>query len=617
MDLAEILLTIVRDVVLVTGLVVPGALLLRALRVRFFLAGAFLGSWLALYACVLAFVFLQVPITLTTMAAGLVAISCVTTLVAGGISAPLEIERAETPGFFVWRLGPWALPYALFGAVMLWRIATQPLNGGDIDFRWSWLAEQMVRWGNLDFYPPVNAADFARYFWVESIPPGVATLHAWGYLSGGNLLETWTAPGVLLQVLALHDLLWQLGFRWAGETAARRTLMVACAAPLLNWAVLIGQETGLTALAALGMILGLARWREDGQRRWLVVAAGAATLGASAREYGLVFPALGVFVLIVMRAPPRALGLFSALAVLPSLAWPVHVWLRTGNPFYSLNVRGLFPTNELFVIWAGKISEGSAHLFATRDGWFQLGRYLLLGAPLAALGIFFLAANLVRRDPRARWCGAVTLALIFLWYQSLAYTGGGLFYSMRLLSPVFALGALWVGRVMVPVTKGGRLADGLIVVAVLATLPLTLTFPQNAYHLPISEWTDAGRKFVVERRLADAEVLDVLRNRPGHERILTECVSLPRALAPAGMTAIPFWSPEVSWLFDRQLSPGEVAAKWRASGFRFVVMTRSPAQLELLARKAVWLSPHFSIRRVWQSDGYVILEVTAPMLAHQ
>src|SRR5687768_8242951 len=63
--------------------------------------------------------------------------------------------------------------------LVFWRAWHEPLAGPDIEFRWSFLAEQMLRLGTLDFYPPRSAGDFFSYFWVESIPPGVAALHAW------------------------------------------------------------------------------------------------------------------------------------------------------------------------------------------------------------------------------------------------------------------------------------------------------------------------------------------------------------------------------------------------------------------------------------------------------
>jgi hypothetical protein len=113
--------------------------------------------------------------------------------------------------------------------VIIWRLVTQPLNGGDVDFRWSWLAEQLLQHRTLDFYPPLTAADFGKYFWIESIPPGVASLHAWAYACGGSTREVWASAGVWLQLLALHDLVWRLAFNWGGRpAAARRTAPCPC-----------------------------------------------------------------------------------------------------------------------------------------------------------------------------------------------------------------------------------------------------------------------------------------------------------------------------------------------------------------------------------------------------
>ncbi|MDB6169105.1 MAG: Dolichyl-phosphate-mannose-protein mannosyltransferase [Verrucomicrobia bacterium] len=619
MGAAEFVLNLGRLALLGAGLLLPGALILRALDLPRFLAGCVIGSAAALYGSVLILTLAHLPITLATLAAslGIVSFACV----AGARRFTPAKPDEPHPGFFSFltKLGPWTPLYVAFWAVIVWRLATQPLNGGDIDFRWSWLAEQMVRLGSLDFYPPIVAGDFANYFWVESIPPGVATLHAWGYLCGGDLRELWTSPGVLLQLLALHDLLWRLAFNWGGLRAARRALILACAAPLLNWAAIMGQETGLTALALAGLLHGLVRWKENAARGWLAFAALAAFVGAGAREYGLVFPLLGILVLALMRARPRAILTFAGWSLAPSLLWPLRVWLMAGNPFYSLGVGTLFPTNPLFVEWARSISAGSEGLLATSEGWRQLLRYFVLGAPAALLCWCVIGLRAIRRNPPAIWCGAAILAIGCIWYASLAYTGGGLFYSMRVLAPAFALGMVFGGIALASDSLrpwARRCWNAAVLLVFLATLPLTLTFPHNAYHLPVREWAGAGGRFVEERRRADAQVGQFLLRQPDHDRILTECVSLPRALAPSGITAVPMWSPGVDWLFDRAASPSQIARHWRESGLRYVVMTRSPQQLELLSRRAGWVAPNFSIRRIWQSDGYVIFDVSAPLLAH-
>ena len=124
------------------------------------------------------FALLHVPITLVTLA---VALGLVTLAAAGWAqqrNSRLPPAEATQPFSFFQEMGAWTPLYAVFWVVVLWRLITQPLNGGDVDFRWSWLAEQMLHQGSLDFYPPRSAADFTKYFWVESVPPGVAGLHA-------------------------------------------------------------------------------------------------------------------------------------------------------------------------------------------------------------------------------------------------------------------------------------------------------------------------------------------------------------------------------------------------------------------------------------------------------
>jgi len=617
----ELLSTAGRVALLFAGLLGPGALLLRALRLPFSLAGSFLGSAATLYAAVLLLAFTHVPIDLGTLTGVLALVSLgaswLATRQAGKsrASSPPPADPAARPFAFLADLGPWTALYAGFLLILLWRLATQPLNGGDIDFRWSWLAEQMLHSGTLDFYPPRSAADFTHYFWVESIPPGVASLHAWAYACAGAMREVWASAGGLLQLLALHDLVWRLAHHWSGTPAARRAVILAAATPLLNWSLLLGQETGLTAVALLGITLGIFLWHQSRATGWLGLAALAAMVGAGAREYGLVFPGHGLVLLLLLRAPRRAVLGFAAAALPLALAWPLRTWILTGNPFYSLDVAGWFPVDRFFIDWAATISLGSHHLLATPAAWREIVRYLLLCAPAAAFCWLALFFHMRRRAPETLGCAA-GLALTFgLWYASVPYTGGGLFYSLRVLSPAFALGAAFGGHALAVADWGAtyrRAADLVLGAVLLATLPVSLTLPHNPYHLRVAAWPDVGQRFVDESRQADDALARHLVALPDHARILSEGVSLPRSLASTGITVVPLWSPEVAWLFDHRLPPDEVARRWRQSGLRYVVMTHSPKQLEFLARRAVWLVPFFHIRREWQSDGYVVLEVTAP-----
>jgi|GEM_PF-741370 len=617
MGAAEIILHLGRLGLVVAGLLLPGTMVLRVLRLPWMLAASFVASAAILYACILAFALLHVPVSLITLAAALGLVTLAFGAWARQQNSRFPPAESTAPFSFLLELGAWTPLYAGFWAVVLWRLATQPLNGGDVDFRWSWLAEQMLHLGSLDFYPPRSAADFTRYFWVESLPPGVAGLHAWAYACGASTRELWTSAGVGLQVLALYDLVWRLAYEWGGKTAARRAVLLAAATPILSWSVLLGQETGLTAVAVCALCFSLGRWHQTRVTGWLALAALAAVVGASTREYGLVFPLLGLGVLALMHAPQRAGFLFAALALPLALAWPLRTWALTGNPFYSLDLLGLFPVNPIFIAWSESISAGTKAAFATLAGWEEIAFSLALCAPVAIFFWLALGVHAARGLREARWCAGCVGTAAVLWFASVPYTGGGVFYSLRVLSPALALGAAFGGYALYAATRTPLhrgLVHGALACLLLATLPATLTLPRNPYRVSPREWPGLGREYVDRSRAADAELASYLQTLPMHRRILSECVSLPRSLAPARITVVPMWSPEVAWLFDSKLKPLEVARDWHRSGLHYVVMTRAPAQFELLMHLARWKAPFFTVKRIWESNAYLVLEVaTAPL----
>ena len=252
---------VAKVILLLAGLLVPGAALARALNVPRTVAICFAGSTLSLYVTVLALQLTSIRISLGSLAGGLlliiVAALGLTRLASDGtserttpslsVAARIRLLAANTRG------PAWTLVYPLFWVAVLWRAWHDPLAGPDVEFRWSFLAEQMLRLGSLDFYPPRSAEDFYSYFWVESIPPGASSLHAWAFACAGSTARTWTAPAVILQLWSVHELLWRTADRVGGVMAARCTALAAAACPFLTWSVLIGQETGLTAMFVMSL----------------------------------------------------------------------------------------------------------------------------------------------------------------------------------------------------------------------------------------------------------------------------------------------------------------------------------------------------------------------------
>lgn len=606
----ELVLLPLRLTLLLAGLVVPGAALLRALRLPFTFAGSFLASAALLITSVIVLATLRLPLTLVTFSAALALVTAISLIAPKYFTSDSDPPAPEdTQSFAAFTsLGRWAPLYVIFWATVLWRLGTQPLSGPDVSFRWGWLAEQIVRLGTLDFYPPRTAADFSAYAWPESIPPGIAALHAWAWLCGGSLRQLWLAPVVLLQLLALHEFIWRLAFSWGGEAAARRAVLAAAATPLLTWATLIGQETGLTALSVCGLFFALLRWLKTGAAAWLVLAALAAVAGAGAREYGLAFPLLGLGLLALQRASYADLLRFAAIALPLSALWPLRTWVLTGNPFFTLNVAGLFPTNAVFAAWSAQFHTASRHALFTLEAWQQLARYGVLFAPLALAGIVALALHAHRGLREARWCAVCVIVSAALWLASVGFTAGGLFYSLRVLSPAVALLSAFTGyAILAADTPVRRVADILLAVTLLATLPSTLTLPENAYHTSPRDWPVTAARF--NRLTADdaAQLATALQRLPGHERVLTDFAGLSPLLAGTSIVTVPFWSPEAAWLFDPATSLATAATRW--PGLRIRYLITSP-NLTFVQQHARWASPPFTVRPIWRSPAFLILEVT-------
>ncbi len=616
MGALDFFLLTARLALLLAGLLLPGAALLRALRLPWSLGASVVGSSVILYASLLLLALSPAPITLLSLSLLL----ATATFVGVAVSLRVRPKDAQPPAppdgthsFAAFtRLGWWTPLYAAFWAIVVWRLSTQPLTGADVNFRWAWLAEQISRLGSLDFYPPRTASGFSLYAWPESIPPGIASLHTWAFLCGGSTRALWTSPAILLQFVALHEFIWRLAFSWGGDAAARRAVLLAAATPLLTWGSIIGQETGLTALAVTALLFGLLRWHKTRETGWLILAALSAVAGASAREYGPAFPLLGLGVLALMRASRRVWLTFAAVAIPLAAVWPLRTWALTDNPFYALNVAGLFPTNSLFASWSAHFHAGPRQALFTLDAWSQISRYLVLFAPAAVFGGLALLLHTHRGLREARWCLACAATVTALWLASLPFTAGGLFYALRVLAPAFALAAAFGGyAILAASTPVQRCLDAALLIALLGTLPHTLTLPENAYRATPQTWPDAARGFEKIGLKAEADLLAALRALPHqhHPHILTDFAGLPHVLKDPDLRAIPLWSPEVAWLFDPSLPAEKMNRRWRTSGIRYLVTSPAPAFLEFITRQARWRSPTYALNAVWQSDAYLILEV--------
>ena len=613
MDLPAFIDIPFRLTLLLAGVLVPGSMLLRALRLPWSLAAAFLASTATLYAVVLTFAWTGFPVSVVTLAAALALISLVGRLVP---TRPSSIGLNSSFSCFT-KMGRWLPLYLAFWGIVVYRLVVQPLRGPDGYFHWSYLAGQMLQFGTLDFYPPRSGTDFVRYFWAESIPPGVASLYAWAYACAGSKQAIWTSPIVALQLLSLHELIWRLGSRWGGELVARRAVLLAAACPLLTWSVLIGQETGLTALSLVGHVWCLHHLRAEPSRGWSALAGIFAVVATSTREYGPVFAVAAVAVAWFMRLPRNNTAILASIALPLALAWPLRVWLLTGNPFYNLSLGGLLPVNQVFSDWCDLFRASHGFSLASPANWLTLGRGLLLWALPAAAGLVALVVLLFQQLREARLMAAFVGLMLGLWLLSVPYAAGGLFYSLRILGPAFALLAVVAAYALglfLQRADAARYVALFIAVLVLEALPKTLVSPADPYRIALRDWPQAGGQFIASVRGREQQLLAKLQPLPDWKRILSDQAGLPAGAVSPRTERVPLWSPEVAWLFDARLQPREIARRWQKSGFRYLVLGKSGPTMDFIRTHARWRAPYFILNPVAETDDQVVLEVTlAPL----
>lgn len=615
-EVLALLLLAAKLALLLAGLLAPGAALMRALAVPRTLSASFAGSVVLLYSAVLALDALSIRISAGSLSIslGLAFVICAT---AARFRPPLlrpETEHADWLVIFR-QMGAWTPLFALVWLALLWRAVHEPLAGPDIEFRWSFLAEQLLTRGSLDFYPPDAPADFFSYFWAESIPPGVASVHAWAYACAGNYDPVWTIPVVVLQLWALHDVLWHSAARIGGIRAARLACVAAASCPLLIWSFLLGQETGFTTLSLVGLIGALLGWHHTRVAGWTALAGVFAVLGAAGREYGLIFPLLAGIGLLGSEPTRHAWGAF-IIPVLLAAVWPVRTFLATGNPFYSLRVAGL-PINERFVAWIEHDADAFGAVLQNADGWMQVGRYLIQFAPTALVGFVVLVPALMRRNAWRRHAAALLAAsgIIFaLWAMSVRYTNGGLFYSIRVASPALGVGVLVTGVALAAIAmprprlyRRATLALGLLV---LGTLPATLALPQNPWRTPMRDWPSFAPHGHAPVGDGDETVAIVRRTgEPGI--VVADAPGFQRRFAAVGIPVIPLWSPDADWLFDSAVSPAEAAKRWRASGVRHVVVTKWQRNFDFFNTHSRWGRPPFQVQMIGETTHTAVFAIKA------
>jgi hypothetical protein len=585
------------------GLVLPGLAWAPAGTGAARLATGCLLSWLFLLLGILVFSWLGLPVTLGTLGG----LQLVLGLLGwwwrqrGRAAAAPEPNRIWWPWLFVLPLGAVAVHSALF----------TPLPGPDVVFRWNALARLIAHGQGLSPYPPFTSADFARYFWCESICPQVPGLLAWTYLAVGSDAVCWSALPVLLQglvlLLVLHGLGRELG---GGPLAAGLAVAAGAGCFLLQFAANLGQESAVLAAACGAMMLHLLRWDREGGKGVPVAAALCGAVAACCREYA---PALsfvaGLWILLDRRRPLGGLG-FLGLALLPAGLWSLRTLLLTGNPLYSLDLAGLFTVNPVFAAYQRETLALYGGLSWVHPFGSSLLRYLLIGCLPALAGLAWgLLAQ--RGRPGHRLVLLLALACAACWHASVPYTSGGLFYTLRVLAPALLVGCALAGALLAGLWP--RLGLRLLLLAGLtvATLDASLrawTLPLNPHQLSWRDWAGASQSFA-SRDVAPQNPLFLRLLAPGVGKVLSDSPALTDEVQQTGRL-MPLWTPELAFLFQRgACSPAEAGARLKALGYTHVLRQRQGVPVAFWAHSGAEGLLAGGLRPVDQNEGFVLLEI--------
>ena len=474
----------------------------------------------------------------------------------------------------------WLLAAGIGLASVAVRAVLEPLSGWDNLFRWDFLARQMLRLGTLSFYPPMTADDFLRYGWCDGIPPLVPILNFWSYLSAGQAAAVVTAPLVVSEAALLFYAVGRLaGGLWGGSAAWPARAVLATSA-LLLWGVAMGQETGLTALTLVAMFVFLDEYRHSGDPADLFWAGLAAGAGALSREYGLVWPVLGLIALAGQGGLRTGWRVFSATAVAVAAPWYLRNWYLTGNPLFSHDLAGLFPVNAVHAEYA----RFTARHFGIRVNLELIPALLLMLVTCAGLlgGLAVWGVWQKRRSAAPLTVGIAVAGVLWLW--SVGQTSGGWYYSTRVLTPALALAAVLAGAALGRLT--GRLrriaACGLLLFAgdaAFRALYLPNDPTPSAPVLVSGQWREYGRILAARSALP---WWDGLVARAGASGIVVDHPANFALLAGRGARVIPLMSPQVAFLFDDRLSFTEALARCRQAGVRFFILPNIVLNTETL-----------------------------------
>jgi hypothetical protein len=570
------------------------------------LLGSVLVSFSILFLSALALQLAGVPLTGRAWLGVLTGVALVAAFLPG--RAPVAPTAATTIGAGE-SIGAELYPLVFAAGIALltiaYRAAFQPLTGPDTIFRWDFLARQILGLRGMGFYPPVSDADFGRYMWPDGIPPLLSLLYAWSYVGFGSTSAAATAPVVILVGFLGYVLVGMLAWRIAGRRAAIWAVAALGGSALFTWSISMGQETGLTTLGTLAFVWAVGNGEAQLDWRLAGLAAGIAALS---RDYGLAVAATGFAYMVWRKQPTRELLGYGALVVAIAAPWYARNWVRTGNPFYNLDLMGLFPTNE--------IHSGLMRSYVRSLGFGgNMAERLHEMAPLLwPLGCGLLLASLAACRVRGawplilRWLSAIWLAL---WLWSVGYTAGGLGYSLRVLDPLLAMLACCGGVALARAPRSWALPLSLLLLALAGEASLrAFLMMRSPLGIPPRAWTSVGNAFSARRGdTSDDRTAAIV----GGHAVFVDDAYAHALLAARGVAVVPPWAPELAFLREPNIDMPSAVRRLHGLGIDYLWLSAARETRSYFGGFKFFDELDPWVRPVLNGDGWVLFALQYPL----
>ncbi|GEM_PF-1229899 len=555
---------------IITGFFLTGFLFTRLLGARHSILSDFMISSVILFQCIFWLAVIGIRISFPSVLSVLVAVSGVLLVLNYRIRDSKSSEFNVQVDFSgISKQLPFLVPLAAVSVLMLLRSVLQPFNYCDAEFRWNHLALKILETGNISFYPPLTAEDFSSYFYVDGIPPLVSFSYYWLYASYGRPEMILTGLLVTLQYCLLLWLAYRISEKlFSSAQAGVFAAIILATSTLAFFSVVMGQETGLTALSLAATIYYLTE-NDKGTVKSMILAGFATSLGALSREYGCTFLVCGILVCLWRKENAKLIGVYILTVMVLAAPWYIRTWILSGNPFYSISsLGGLFPVNE---VRCGIFNAYEQYFGFSNHPMMKLNYLatsLLFTAPIqATIGI--IASVLLFRKYGYL---VVSAAIIFvLWIYSVGQTNGGFFYSVRVLSPaIIVLSILCGGAFSLWTMSKKKIAYFILGVIFLISFIQDITVPMPIWRLNSGDITTAAfapMNFVGNRIFAYVEPL------PDNSKIISDSPFFHAALSSnpqRGIMLIPVWSPELSFLFKDGDIPS-MLAELRKRNIRYIM----------------------------------------------